>query len=112
MANFTPKDRSGKPIKNYRARKDFDLPGCPYGVRVPGKTYDDLEKALKIFKRSLKASGRLFEIKQNNFFEKKSLKNRKMKADAVRKQHWDTINRKKEDKFHECWTYIVNGKAM
>ena len=35
-----------------------------------------------------------------------------MKADAVRKQHWDTINRKTADKFHECWTYIVNGKAM
>ena len=44
MANSTPRDRSGKPIRNYRPRKDFDLPGCPYGVRVPGKTYDEIEK--------------------------------------------------------------------
>ena len=48
MANFTPKDRSGKPIRNYRPRKDFDLPGQPYGVKVPGNgDRDDLEKALK-----------------------------------------------------------------
>jgi len=112
MANFTPRDRSGKPIRNYRPRKDFDLPGQPYGVKVPGTGPDDLEKALKIFKRTLKVSGRLFEIKQKKHFEKRSLTKRKMKADAVRKQYWDTVNRKKADEKHECWTAIVNGQAI
>ena len=112
MANFTPKDRSGRPIKNYRPRKDFDLPGQPYGVRVPGKTHDDLEKSLKIFKRTLKASGRLWEIKEQKHFEKASLKKRKSKLSAIRQQHWDTVNRKQADLDHGCWMAIINGQAV
>jgi ribosomal protein S21 len=112
MANFTPRDRSGKPIRNYRPRKDFDLPGQPYGVRVPGTSHDDLEKSLKIFKRTLKASGRLWEIKEKRHFEKDSLKNRKAKLSAIRTQQWEEIQRKRNEKRHECWTAIVNGQAM
>ena len=47
MAKFTPKDRSGKPIKNYKKRHEFIVPGAPNAVRVPGNTSGDLEKALK-----------------------------------------------------------------
>ena len=112
MANFTPKDRSGKPIRNYRPRKDFDLPGCPYGVKVPGTGADDLEKSLKIFKRTLKASGRLWEIKEKKVFEKPSLSKRKAKLSAIRNQQWEEIKRKRFEKKHECWTAIVNGQAM
>ena len=43
MANFTPRDRSGKPIRNYRPRKDFDFgeitnEGTVENVRVPFET--------------------------------------------------------------------------
>ena len=112
MANFVPRDRSGKPIKNYRPRKDFDLPGQPYGVKVPGPGADDLEKSLKIFKRTLKFSGRLWEIKEKRHFEKPSLIKRKAKMSAVRSQQWLEMKRKEEEALHECWTAIVNGKAM
>ena len=46
MKKFQPKTRSGKVIKNYRKRVDFIIPGCPSGVRVPGSSPGDLEKAL------------------------------------------------------------------
>ena len=51
---FQGKTRSGKPIKNYRKRVDFVIPGVPSGVKVPGPSYGDLEKALKVFKRQVK----------------------------------------------------------
>ena len=46
---YVPRDRSGRPIKNYRKRSDFIIKGVPNGVKVPGNTPGDLEKALKIF---------------------------------------------------------------
>ena len=111
MANFTPRDRSGKPIRNYRPRKDFDLPGQPYGVRVPGTSHDDLEKSLKIFKRIMKMTGRIWEVKQKRVFEKPSLTKRKAKQQAIRQQQWAEIQRKEYEKKHECWTAIINGQA-
>ena len=35
-----------------------------------------------------------------------------MKADAIRRKHWETVNQKKADKAHECWTAIINGQAV
>ncbi len=74
MGKFIPKDRSGKPIKNYRKRHEFIIPGVPSGVKVPGTSAGDVEKALKIFKRQMKDSGTLEELRDRRYFIKESKK--------------------------------------
>ena len=106
----TPRDRSGKPIKNYRKRSDFIVPGMPGAVRVPGPTYGDLEKALKIFKRQIKDSGKLDEFKDRQYFEGKSQKRVKMMDYAKAMQKKDTKRRIWHDK-NTIWMIIRDGKA-
>lgn len=107
----TPRDRSGRPIKNYRKRSDFIIPGVPGGVRVPGPTSGDLEKALKIFKRQLKDSEKLDEFKERRYFEGKSAKRVKMMDYAKAMQKRDTARRLRWDRNH-IWTCIRDGKAQ
>ena len=52
-----------------RERKDSDL------LYVEVK-YDQIEKALKIFKNRVKESGLLLELKEKSFYTKKSVKRR------------------------------------
>jgi len=107
----TPRDRSGKPIKNYRKRSDFIIPGIPGGVKVPGPTYGDLEKALKIFKRQIKDSEKLDEYKERRYFEGKSAKRVKKMDLAKAVQKKDTKRRNWQDKNY-IWTAIIDGKAQ
>mgnify|MGYP001436853837 CR=1 FL=1 len=110
MAKFVPKDRSGKPIKNYRKRHEFIIPGCPSGVKVPGPSTGDVEKALKIFKRQMKDHGTLEELRDRQHFVKPSkAKTIKMEA-AVRAQKKNDKWRKFNDKNY-IWTAIMDGKA-
>ncbi len=109
MAKFTPRDRSGKPIKNYRKRHDFIIPGIPSGVKVPGTTTGDLEKSLKILKRQVKDIGVFEELRDRREFEKKSAKKRKQMNRAIRSQQKMRRMEKMNEK--ECWTFIIDGKA-
>ena len=111
MAKFQPRDRSGKPIRNYRKRHEFIMPGCPSGVKVPGKSSDDLEKALKIFKRQLKDHGTMEEVRDRREYIKPSKTNMIKKEKAIRAQAKYTRWEKHRDKNH-IWTAIVNGKAQ
>ncbi len=110
MAKFIPKDRSGKPIHNYKKRHEFIVPGVPSAVKVPGKTSGDLEKALKIFKRQMKDAGTLEELRDRREFEKKSAIKRKQMNKAIRSQQKLERFAKINDK--PCWTWIVNGQAQ
>lgn len=107
----TPRDRSGRPIKNYRKRSDFIIPGVPGGVKVPGSTPGDLEKALKIFKRQIKDSGKLDEYKERRYFEGNSAKRVKKMDYAKAMQKRETAKQKRHDKNH-IWTVIRDGKAV
>ena len=112
MAKFQPRDRSGKPIRNYRKRHEFIMPGCPSGVKVPGKSSEDLEKALKILKRQVKDSGIFEELRDRREFEKPSAIKRKQMNRAIRfQQKWER-SRKAYDKANPCWSAIINGQAQ
>ena len=73
-----------------RVRKeDMEIPGCYSAVRVVG---GNIELALKMFKRKMKESGKLEELKERKEFLKPSaIKRRKMqlavRADWQRRQN-------------------------
>ena len=110
MAQYQPKDRSGRPIKNYRKRHEFIMPGVPSGVKVPGTAYEDVEKALKIFKRQIKDHGTMEELRDRKAYIKPSkLKTTKME-NAVREQQKHEKCKKRQEKY--IWTAIIDGKAQ
>lgn len=53
--------------------------------------YDDVETALKIFKRKVKKSDILFDLKKREFFETRREKERKSKLKAIRRVHKQRI---------------------
>ena len=110
MAKFVPRDRSGKPIKNYRKRHEFIIPGCPSGVKVPGPSAGDVEKALKIFKRQMKDSGTLEELRDRRHFVKPSKAKTIQMEKAVRAQYKESKRLKWQDKNY-IWTAMIDGKA-
>ena len=112
MSDYQGKTRSGKPIKSYRKRADFILEGQPMGVKVPGPESGDLEKALKVFKRQLKAQGIFEEVRERMVYEKPAAARYKAKNSAIRTQQNQTRKNKALDKGYKTWTAIVDGKAM
>jgi small subunit ribosomal protein S21 len=77
-----------KPYKKVR-REDMEIPGCYTGVRVVN---GNIELALKAFKRKMKESGKLEELKERKEYLKPSaIKRRKMqlavRADWQRRQN-------------------------
>lgn len=69
-----------KPYKKVK-REDMDIPGCATGVKVVN---GNIELALKVFKRKLKESGKLEELKDRKEYTKPTTKRRKQKKDAIR----------------------------
>lgn len=55
------------------------------GARQVTVRYDDVETALKVFKRKVKKSDILFDIKKKEFFETRREKERKSKLAAIRR---------------------------
>ena len=53
---------------------------------------DNINKALKIFKRKFKQTGRLKEIRERNYHTKKSTKRKLIKEKAVLKQKYKEEN--------------------
>lgn len=76
-----------KPYKKVR-REDMEIPGCYTGVRVVN---GNIELALKAFKRKMKESGKLEELKaRKEYLKPSAIKRKKMddakRADWVRRQ--------------------------
>lgn len=112
MAKFQGKTRSGKTIKNYRKRSDFILEGQPFGVKVPGDSIEDLDKSLKVFKRQMKDSGRLDELRVRREYIKPSRKFYENRLRAKRKNERAAENQKRMDKEYQSWMIIgEDGKA-
>lgn len=55
------------------------------GARQVTVRYDDVETALKIFKRKVKKSDILFDLKKREFFETRRERERKSKLKAIRR---------------------------
>tara|TARA_R100000458_G_C8277595_1_gene253163 strand:+ start:1072 stop:1413 length:342 start_codon:yes stop_codon:yes gene_type:complete len=83
-----------KYFKRLPRRKDeYFIPG---GVKVPKP--EELEIALRIFKRQLKEDGKLQELRDRRYFEKPSAKKRVQKDTAINMQKKDTKRRLALDK--------------
>ena len=107
---YIPKDRSGRPIKNYRKRSDFIIKGIPNGVKVPGPSHGDLEKALKIFKRQQKDAGTIDELKDRQYFVKPSYKRMKKMEKAKALQRRETKREIERMKNH-VWLVAYGDKV-
>jgi small subunit ribosomal protein S21 len=78
-----------KPFRPRVNKQDMEIPGVYSGVRV---VHGNIELALKMFKRKMKDSGKLEELKDRKEFLKPSaIKRRKMqlaiRADWQRRQN-------------------------
>ena len=77
-------DNEKKFKKSFKPRvrkEDMDIPGCASGVRV---VHGNIELALKLFKRKMKDSGKLEELKERKEYIKPSAVKRKQMQQAVR----------------------------
>ena len=74
------KKRTYKKIK----REDMDIPGCATGVKVVN---GNIELALKMWKRKVKDSGKIEELKNRKEFLKPSAIKRKQKQQAIRAEY-------------------------
>ena len=72
-----------KPYKKIK-REDMDVPGCATAVKVVN---GNIELALKVFKRKLKESGKIEELKARKEYIKPSAVKRKKMQDAVRAEY-------------------------
>jgi small subunit ribosomal protein S21 len=76
-------NRQKRPYKKIR-REDMDIPGCATGVKVVN---GNIELALKAFKRKLKDSGKIEELKDRKEYIKPSAVKRKKMQQAVRAEY-------------------------
>ena len=89
-------------------REDFQIPGCARGVKVPDR---NIEQALKRFKKMMKQTDVISELKERQRFVKPSyLKyEARKKAKAIEsKTTKRTIAREKK----QVWVAIINGQAQ
>ena len=76
-------NRQKKPYKKIR-REDMEVPGCFTAVKVVN---GNIELALKAFKRKLKDSGKIEELKDRKEYIKPSAVKRKKMQQAVRAEY-------------------------
>jgi|TARA_B100001093_G_scaffold454523_1_gene463915 small subunit ribosomal protein S21 len=76
-------NRQKKPYKKIR-REDMEVPGCFTAVKVVN---GNIELALKAFKRKIKDSGKIEELKDRKEYIKPSAVKRKKMQQAVRAEY-------------------------
>ena len=77
-----------KPYRKVR-RDEMEISGNPLAVRVVN---NQIELALKVFKRKIKDSGKLDIVKAKQEFIKPSVINRKKREDAIRRNSYNLDN--------------------
>ena len=76
-------NRRKKHYKKIR-REDMEIPGCATGVKVVN---GNIELALKAWKRKVKDSGKIEELKNRKEYIKPSAVKRKQKQQAIRAEY-------------------------
>ena len=100
--NAPPRKKFQK-IKRY-SRQDFYVPGLPSAVKVPDSSPMALERALKYLKRQMKDADTIPRFRSLKEYTKPSLKRRKMKDDAIRKQQ---LREKISKRYWKEFTWVV-----
>ena len=78
-------------MKNYNKRKDDELVGLKVIVHN-----NDINKALRKFKKKIAEDGILQELRQREYYESKGTKRRKEKEAAIRRYKKNEAKRKAE----------------
>ena len=81
---------------NYKPRRQWKERPKEGGLEVIVRD-NNLEKALRIFKRKVQKSGLLKEIKIRSFYEKPAEKKQRKKKEAVKR--WRKLQKKLEDRW-------------
>jgi len=98
-------------FKRHR-REEFFVPGNAMAVKVPDSNYGTLEKALRYLKKQLRDDDTMMTLRSKQYYEKPSQKRKIQKEEAIRNQQYHERIKKGYDKWHPCWTAIVNGQAQ
>lgn len=75
-------EQNKKPYKKVR-KDDMDIIGKPMSVKV---VHNQIEPAIKLWKRKLKESGKIEELKDRKEYIKPSAIKRKQREEAIRKE--------------------------
>ena len=95
--------------KKRLTREDYQIPGCPRGVKVPEGT--SIEMALKRFKKMMKQTNVIGELKDRKRYVKPSkLKYESRKRSKAIQSKTTKRTLKREAK--QVWTAVVNGQAV
>jgi len=91
--------------------RDFVSPGNALGVKIPDSSSYAIEKGLRIFKRQIKESGKLQDVKDRREYTKPTTARRKKMNDAKRRQ---ALQHKKEVAMWDdrTWLTMIDGKAV
>ena len=76
-------EQNKKPYKKVR-RDDMEIMGKPMSVKV---VHNQIEPAIKLWKRKLKDSGILEQLKERKEFIKPSAVKRKQREEAIRREY-------------------------
>ena len=99
--------------KHFRKRKrltreDFQVPGCPRAVKVPD---GNIEQALRRFKKMMKQTDVISELKERREYVKPSKKRYVERKRAAGIQSKRTKRAKAFEK-KQVWTAIIDGRAQ
>ena len=95
--------------KKRLTREDYQIPGCARGIKVPEGT--PIEMALKRFKKMMKQTDVIGELKERRRYEKPS----KLKYEARKRAkaiQSKTTKRDIKRESKQTWVAIVNGQAQ
>ena len=106
VRNHNPKKKSFKRKKRL-TREDFQIPGLPRAVKVPD---GNIEQALRRFKKMMKQTDVITELKERREYIKPSKKRYMERKRAAGIQKKRTKRMVEMDKKH-VWTVIHNGQA-
>jgi len=95
--------------KKRLTREDYQIPGCPRGVKVPEGT--SIEMALKRFKKMMKQTDVISELKERREYVKPSKKRYVERKRAAGIQSKRTKRAKAFEK-KQVWTAIIDGRAQ
>ena len=90
-------------------REDYQIPGCATGIKVPQGSSIDM--ALKRFKKMMKQTDIIGELKERRRYEKPS----KLKYEARKRAKAIESKNTKHDirrESKQCWTAILDGQAQ
>ena len=76
-------EQNKKPYKKVR-KDDMDIIGKPMSVKV---VHNQIEPAIKLWKRKLKESGKIEELKDRKEYIKPSAIKRKQREEAIRREY-------------------------